>query len=1287
MNKKNGLVSDWPDYRHFLRLQEALWDEAGSRASLMVGAGFSRNAKPSPGVSGQFPMWSTLANYMAAELYPSEERSRDDSPCRRRPARSPERIAGEYEVTFGRAAMEDLIRKRVPDTGHEPSALHQELLRLPWQDVFTTNYDTLLERTSVPGRSYHAVTTVRELTRALPPRIIKLHGSLSADAPLIATEEDYRTYPRRFAPFVNTVRQTLIERSLVLVGFSGDDRNFLEWTGWMRDELGDHHCPIYLVVVHGLDDIQRSLLGNRGVTPIDLTRRARCGAGDDRTPAALVRDFIQRLWQAQPGKELWTVSMARLDPDHATPADGDDTGVGEPTEGGDSSVGKIEQTIRQWQSERMAYPGWVIAPASRRQAVWHATTNWIEPVLLASAEGALADRIGLLSELNWRLEVAMAPLLPQWLDPLEAAIDAVERGTETGHPDDCIATGKEHPVEVRSSDWVRWGELVLAAARAAREMHDGARWTTHMERAGRLIERCPGLADRYHHETALWRLAQVDRVGAREAVAKWMPTETAPIGMLWKAGVLAEVGQLEDARELLRRTLGAIRSGTQVERGRKVEFLSTEGWCTYLQLYVESFIHFDNYLKMRDEVWRRWRELSVDECNPLQIQEYFSTALGRKIPVPPPEVESRPTFDPGKRRLTSHFGGGGLGPWLPAFACLRWAERAGLPMRTGILSGVAQNEWIRASKWVGRFFLARSISILVRMGAADVLQKDELVGRPRVARMVGEDVESLQNLTLAAVGRESAALRDEPRPWLEVSVLNAVIEVSSRLTLKLGDAGLTKSFTAAMAVYAEWRGQDLPGLGHGVTHWFRRLYEAADADLLARWLPALLEAPMVPEDGPRGARRWHDPLDGFPIRRLVGGGLRAGRAGRAMRGAVGRLLRSAGLEVGERREVVVWRLAGLWRLDLLTATERKKAGALLWADRASEGLPYWSELEAVDYTTLPSRRGVDVRAVIKQQLLRDAEGASSGAEGERRGGVLGSRRGAVLEVGPATQAVLEIPYEPVGVVTWEPEEARQLWRAMGEWWSAARLTLAMEQDLPATGESESIRARAPSVEMFLVRVRVAGMARAGEEEWKRILEFVGDTRKYGVLLTAAMPYFLIHRPDRRDDTADRVIGDLAGSAEAMADYAARAVRHWVHLADAQLVEPVPEAVIGTLVDRVAFRRLAGARLCLRELSAVLVEKGAVLSKERVDRLISSLTAWAEAVAPETEDHDGGGIAPDERPDLQERVGLLANALATWWEERRAGLNMPTPVRQVLDRYRDDPLPEVRRAVSEGRWRY
>ena len=233
----------------------------------MVGAGLSLNAEPLPGVHTRFPTWRELVTAMFDELHPIQ---RDMTPeqVKQREVRlnstNPLRLASEYEAAFDRRKLNLLIQ--APKSGcrsHQPGRLHRLLLELPWADVFTTNYDTLLERTDVPGRAYQPVTKAGELPTAFAPRIVKLHGSFPAQTPFIITEEDFRTYPRDFAPFVNTVQQSLLENSFVLIGFSGDDPNFLEWTGWIRDELGRNHAPIYLVGALNIGDAERSLLVRR----------------------------------------------------------------------------------------------------------------------------------------------------------------------------------------------------------------------------------------------------------------------------------------------------------------------------------------------------------------------------------------------------------------------------------------------------------------------------------------------------------------------------------------------------------------------------------------------------------------------------------------------------------------------------------------------------------------------------------------------------------------------------------------------------------------------------------------------------------------------------------------------------------------------------------------------------------------------------------------------------------------------------------------------------------------
>lgn len=81
-----------------------------------------------------------------------------------------------------------------PDGDHRPSDLHRRLLALPWADIFSTNWDTLLEMAcpNAHERAYDVVTTLSQLPSAALPRIIKLHGTLPANGPFICTPAPIR---------------------------------------------------------------------------------------------------------------------------------------------------------------------------------------------------------------------------------------------------------------------------------------------------------------------------------------------------------------------------------------------------------------------------------------------------------------------------------------------------------------------------------------------------------------------------------------------------------------------------------------------------------------------------------------------------------------------------------------------------------------------------------------------------------------------------------------------------------------------------------------------------------------------------------------------------------------------------------------------------------------------------------------------------------------------------------------------------------------------------------------
>ena len=210
------------------------------------------------------------------ELYPeqSTKRStRENALAQVRSTSGALRLAEEYQAALGRDALDRLIIAAVPDTAYEPSPLHSLLLRLPWSDVFTTNYDTLLERAAkeLVDRKYDVVRTAAEIPDSARPRIIKLHGSFPSNRPFIITEEDFRTYPNQFAPLVNLTQQAMMEGACCLLGFSGDDPNFLHWSGWVRDNLGMSSPVIYLCGLLDLNSPRRKLLNDRNVVPIDLS--------------------------------------------------------------------------------------------------------------------------------------------------------------------------------------------------------------------------------------------------------------------------------------------------------------------------------------------------------------------------------------------------------------------------------------------------------------------------------------------------------------------------------------------------------------------------------------------------------------------------------------------------------------------------------------------------------------------------------------------------------------------------------------------------------------------------------------------------------------------------------------------------------------------------------------------------------------------------------------------------------------------------------------------------------
>ena len=298
-------ISSQPDINK-IREALAVGREYG-RAALMIGSGFSLNARSASTSMSSFPTWKALTDSMVEEMV-RDGKELKELRIMCGSASGALRVAEEYVALHGRANLDMFLKRKIPDNQFHPDLLHEKALELPWSDVFTTNWDTLIERTALLpiSRRYEVVLTMSDIAQKIRPRIIKLHGSFPSNAPFILTEEDFRTYPSQFAPFVNLVQQSMMENVFCLIGFSGVDPNFLAWSGWVRDNLGDHTPRIYLVGVLELRRSEKMVLHGRGVIPIDLSELFQSGpplsvAEKNRVGLSW---FFDNLFAGQPPDEL-----------------------------------------------------------------------------------------------------------------------------------------------------------------------------------------------------------------------------------------------------------------------------------------------------------------------------------------------------------------------------------------------------------------------------------------------------------------------------------------------------------------------------------------------------------------------------------------------------------------------------------------------------------------------------------------------------------------------------------------------------------------------------------------------------------------------------------------------------------------------------------------------------------------------------------------------------------------------------------------------------------------------
>ncbi len=866
---------------------------AEHHAAVLVGAGFSRNAVKADSDIPDSPTWDELANIFADKLARSEEN--------RKPYSSPLVMAERVEAVYGRSELDHLLQESIRDQDYLPSSLHRQLLRLPWSDIFTTNYDTLLERTSeeIAEKSFAVITNKEDLIGSSgKTRIVKLHGSFPSHYPFIITSEDYRTYPQRFAPFVNTVQQSMLENTLCLIGFSGDDPNFEKWIGWIRDNLGEGNAPnIYMLLHYQLPEAEQLLLRRKKIIPVDLSQLA-----PGEPTATIYEKALQylsgKVRDMQPPKWEFRQISVELSKQEIT----------------------LEKGLELLKGLRRSYPGWITVPSGRLKMLRSMILSPAEDILekcCATSEELSDEEIEYLYEYDWLRERALRPPFTTELRAYHKILDR--------HPND-------HP-EFRRS-------IQMSLLRDLRESGDWTAWEElHSVLQGERTYFDSEQENQFAWEECLCALARYQFRELKKLLDDWNILPSMPVWCLRKAGLLAEYGDAQQAQELLRQAIANIRSRIAHQQGIDLALLSQESALMNLKGFVSQAL--DSRFDPTDDNGKSPEEKIIDEQHSAvhaqyhvdwEEQDRFFSAKMEAVWKPFQTHRVSQSFDFGKAVTSTHFGSDE--ETLFAFAFLRFREETGMPFRIRNVrcgSDAAYGAALRLARYAPFW----SVLALVRSDKSKEL--GEVITRGVLSEWSNEEVDTQSQFYIDAILRANAEL--SPEDWFyrnSFARLAAEVlpEMLSELCSRCSRVMLNQIFDLVKTLYFLDRKKRLcysrmPSLA-------RRLFSAYTPEERRALIPTLLTFPLSAEKDRYEERYFADPLE--YLRGLIVHQEEQEPSESLLE--INKLLENYSPE-HEDADAVLNRLLHCLDYGLLTAEQRKRLRDLVWRNGQLELPPKW----------------------------------------------------------------------------------------------------------------------------------------------------------------------------------------------------------------------------------------------------------------------------------------------------------------------------------------------------------
>lgn len=173
----------------------------------------------------------------------------------------------------GRHEFVSKLRKMLNTFQINPTIAHNALVRLPAEQIFTTNYDNLLEKALEQQQRVFNVIVENEEAGFIENgkvHVFKLHGDVARPTSVVLTEQDHALYFEQHKPLATLLTAALQTKAMLFVGYSAKDAHFRQLLYKVKSETGDFSRNAFIILFHA-NKIDVSQFTNQKIQVINVS--------------------------------------------------------------------------------------------------------------------------------------------------------------------------------------------------------------------------------------------------------------------------------------------------------------------------------------------------------------------------------------------------------------------------------------------------------------------------------------------------------------------------------------------------------------------------------------------------------------------------------------------------------------------------------------------------------------------------------------------------------------------------------------------------------------------------------------------------------------------------------------------------------------------------------------------------------------------------------------------------------------------------------------------------------